>query len=88
MISTRLVALLPCAGSFVASGEKLPGARARLNFRALIYVMLLVNLLVMACMTGAQRTASSADPSTKIDSPQASRANAVHSLKSPEGSSP
>jgi hypothetical protein len=26
MISTRLVALLPCAGSFVASGEKLPGA--------------------------------------------------------------
>jgi hypothetical protein len=87
-ISTRLIALLPRGASpSVASSEKLPGGAETLNFRALIYVMLL-NLLLMACMTDAQWITSSADSSTKIDSAQASSASAVHPLKSPQRPSP
>ena len=44
-VSTRLIALLPPAASpSVASSNKLPGGGSTLNFRAVIYVIL-VNLL-------------------------------------------
>jgi hypothetical protein len=87
-ISARLIALLPRAASpSVASSDKLPGAGAALNSRALIYVML-VNLLIMTCLIGAQWAASTAHPSVKVDSAQASSASAVHPLKSPQRPSP
>jgi hypothetical protein len=87
-VSTRLIALLPRAPSpSVASSDKLPGAGAVPNSRALIYVML-VNLLIMTCMFGAQWAASTARPSAKVDSAEASSASAVHPLKSPQRPSP
>ena len=71
-ISARLIALLPRAASpTVASSDKLPGACAALNSRALIYVIL-VNLFIMTCMIGAQWAASTAHPSVRVDSAQAS----------------
>jgi hypothetical protein len=87
-ISARLIALLPRGASpSVASSEKLPGAGAAQNSRALIYVVL-VNLLIMACMIGSQWAASRAHPPAKIDSAQASSASPVHPLKYPQGPSP
>jgi hypothetical protein len=87
-VSTRLIALLPpAAGPSVASSNKLPGGVSTLNSRAVIYVIL-VNLLVMTCVFGAQWAASTAHPSVKVDSAQASSASAVHPLKSPQQPSP
>ena len=87
-VSTRLIALLPRAASpSVASSDQLPGGCARLNSRALIYVML-VNLLIMTCMIGAQWAASTAHPSVRVDSAQASSDSLVHQLKSPQRPSP
>jgi hypothetical protein len=85
-VSTRLIELLPPAASpSVASSNKLPGGVSMLNSRAVIYVIL-VNLLIMTCMFGAQWAASTAHPSVKVDSAQA--ASAVHPLKSPQRPSP
>lgn len=83
-ISTRLIALLPRGGSSsIASSETFPVAGAALNSRALIYA-LLVNLLFVAGMMGAQWAGSSLHPSAKIESAQASAASAVR----PQTSSP
>jgi hypothetical protein len=85
-VSTRLIELLPPAASpSVASSNKLPGGVSMLNSRAVIYVIL-VTLLIMTCMFGAQWAASTAHPSVKVDSAQA--ASAVHPLKSPQQPSP
>jgi hypothetical protein len=86
-VSTRLIALLPPAGPSVASSNKLPGSVSTLNARAVIYIIL-VNLLIVTCMFGAQWAASTARPSVKVDSAQASSASAVHPLKSPQQPSP
>ena len=87
-VSTRLIALLPrAANPTVASSNMLPGGVSTLNSRAVIYVIL-VNLLIMTCMFGAQWAASTAHPSVKVDSAQASSASAVHPLKSPQQPSP
>ena len=65
-VSTRLIALLPRAASpSVASSNKLPAGVSTLNSRAVIYVIL-VNLLIMTCMFGAQWAASTAHPSIKV----------------------
>jgi len=86
-VSTRLIALLPPAGLSVASSNKLPGSVSTLNSRAVIYIIL-VNLLIVTCMFGAQWAASTARPSAKVDSAQASSASAIHPLKSQQQSSP
>ena len=86
-VSTRLIALLPPAGPSVASSNKLPGSVSTLNSRAVICIIL-VNLLIVTCMFGAQWAASTARPSVKVDSAQASSASAIHPLKSPQQSSP
>jgi hypothetical protein len=87
-VSTRLIALLPHAASpSVASSDTLPDAGAALNSRALIYVML-VNLLIMTCMFGAQWAASTAHQSVKVGGAKASSANAVQPLKPPQRPSP
>jgi hypothetical protein len=87
-VSTRLIALLPPAASpSVASSNKFPSGVSTLNPRAVIYVIL-VNLLIMTCMVGAQWAASTAHPSVKVDSAQASSAGPVHPLKSPQQPSP
>jgi hypothetical protein len=86
-ISTRLIALLPRgARSSIPSSETFPGTGAAPNSRAFIYA-LLVNLLFVAAMLGAQWAASSLHPSAKIDSAQASAASAVLPQRSPLGSS-
>ncbi len=86
-ISARLIALLPRgAGSSIAARETLPIAGAEVNSRALICA-LLVNLLFVAGMMGAQWAASSLHPSLKINSPQASTASAVRTQTSSPGSS-
>ena len=86
-ISTRLIALLPPgASSSIASSETFPVAGAALDFRTLIYA-LLVNLLFVAGMMSAQWAASSLHPSAKIDSAQASAASAVRPQTSSLGSS-
>jgi len=88
MVSTRLIALLPRAASpSVTSSNKLPGGVSTLNSRAVIYVIL-VNLLIMTCMFGAQWAASTAHPSIKVAGAQASSASADHPLKSPQQRSP
>jgi hypothetical protein len=85
-VSTRLIELLPrAANPTVASSNKLPGGVSMLNSRAVIYVIL-VNLLIMTCMFGAQWAASTAHRSVKVDSARA--ASAVHPLKSPRQPSP
>ena len=87
-VSSRLIALLPRAASpSVTSSNKLPGGVSTLNSRAVIYVIL-VNLLIMTCMFGAQWAASTAHPSIKVAGAQASSASADHPLKSPQQRSP
>ena len=86
-ISTRLIALLPRgASSTIAPSEKFPGVGAALNSRTLIYA-LLIYLLFVAGMMGAQRAASSLHPSAKIDGAQASAASPARPQTSSPGSS-
>lgn len=88
VVSTRLIALLPPAASpSVASSNKFPSGVSKLNSRAVIYIIL-VNLLIVTCMFGAQWAASTPHPSVKVDSAQASSSSAVHPLKSPQQPSP
>jgi hypothetical protein len=80
-VSTRLLALLPPAASpSVASSNKLPRGVSTLNFRAVMYVIL-VNLLLMF---GAEWAASTAQPPIKVAGAQASSVSAVQPLKSPQ----
>jgi hypothetical protein len=86
-ISTPLIALLPrVASPSVASSNTFPGPGATQNSRGLAYA-LLVSLLIMASMMGAQWAASNVHASAKINSAQASAAGAVPAQKSPQGSS-
>ena len=77
-VSTRLIALLPPAASpSVASSNKLPGGGSTLNFRAVIYVIL-VNLLLMF---GAEWAASTAQPPIKVAGAQASSVSAFQPVE-------
>jgi hypothetical protein len=85
-IAARLTALLPRgADSSAVSSETLPGAGAVLNSRAFIDVVL-VNLLLMAGMTGAQWAIASLHLSTTVDSAHTSTASAVIRQGSPPDS--
>jgi hypothetical protein len=77
-ISTRLIALLPNgAGPSVASSGPFPVADPILNSKTLMYA-LLINLLFLAGMTGAQWAESSPPPSSAtIESSQASAAGLI-----------
>jgi hypothetical protein len=86
-ISTRLIALLPCrVRSSIPSSEAFPDTLAVLNSRAFIYVVL-VNLIFMAGMMGAQYAAANLHPSANADRDQASSASVVLPPGSPPGSS-
>jgi hypothetical protein len=77
-VSTRLIALLPPAASpSVASSNKLPRGVSTLNYRAVLYVIL-VNLVLMF---GAEWAASTAQPPIKVAGAQASSVSAVRPVE-------